>query len=385
MDRNFTLKDGLEPVTENEVRGIPETTTEETTTASTDTEEKKEETSKEETPKDEKTSEDTKSEKETEDSESKEDKEETTKDDTTHTEESEKGSEDDEESSLQDETQEVEEVEESFTTFSEWEEGYNSSLEEGQPTIADMMAIKYENIEAMDETTLIIQAMLVEDEGMPDSEIDAAMEEFEPLFWSDDQREQELEDGNITERDLRVLDAKFSKLKRSSINTLKDIQNSVSLDSINMFTNNAETQDNTVQQEQLDALVNAVNDHMSTYDNETLKVTDKDGKEIFAMDYEISKDSKGQVSQLAGNPQGISERWINEDGTMNMGKYVSDLVWLNNRNEILRATINQAKSEGGSDVAKDISEIDHSTKKSTTSGETDAFKSPHDNLREMNS
>lgn len=374
-EQEFTHKDGAEPFDMEALRSTPEAAKEETPA------EVKEEPKVEETPQAEKPKEDNDS-KESESKEEVKAESEETKDTTEQDKPQEEAPTKEEAPVAEDRSlNKEEEVEETFTTFSEWEKEFDSKKEEGDLTFQEMVQIKYEDIDSLDETDIIMKAALVEDPDMSDAELDTMMDEFEPLFWSTEERDKAIEDGDISERELKVMNSKFEKLKRTSVRALKEIQNSINLGDIQMYQNKSGSKDNTVTEDQTKAVKLAVDDHLATYDKETFEIKDKDGNQLMKMDYEITPDLKGQVSQLASDPNSVYSRWINEDGSMNMNKYMQDMTWLVGREGIMKAAYDQANSNGGESVAKDISNIDHDSKRtSVQKGDGDTHTSPHENL-----
>lgn len=311
----------------------------------------------------------------TEESESETKAEDTTKEETT----SETAVEDKTEETKEESSLDTEQELETFTSFGEWEDSYNSGLDEGEPTFSELMAIKYENLDAKDETDIIVEAMLVKDSETTDQEIDATLAEFEPLFWTDEERENALEDGEIKQRELDSLNARFEKLKRTSLNELKNIQNAIDLSDIPMY-RQQQQQDNTADtEEQVKLVTQAVDNYLSNYNNETFKVVDEKGNDLFEIDFKVSNTLKGQLRNIASDPNNVYGRWINEDGTMDMNSYMRDMTYLEGRNEILKSVHNQAKSEGGAEVAKDISNITHEKTDSASTGAKNQIPSMHDN------
>lgn len=206
------------------------------------------------------------------------------------------------------------------------------------------------------ETDTIAQAMILEDPGTTDSEIDAVLLEFSPLFLTKEERDAAIADGKFTREDVIKLDAKFSKLLRESENKLISDQEKIDLDGIGLKLKINQTQNQNkgeitpeqqeaVKQEVLTALKDA---------NDTFKIVDKDGKEIASVPYTFEE---ADVSKAAEAAMQSFKRWMNPDGTVNWNLLGREMNYLVNREKIHSIIYQQALSSGAEKQVKDINNI----------------------------
>jgi hypothetical protein len=261
---------------------------------------------------------------------------------------------------------------------------YNSNIEEGDATFQELIAMKYEDIDSLDPIDLLERAMIFDTEDISDEELDVAIEEYDPLFESKEEQQRMIEDGEMTERGFKILEAKFNRETRDAKAKLKQFQDGIDLKEIAI---NGLAQPKTAPEatgltdEQVAEVKTTMTESFKDYNNETLKVVSEKGETLMELDYGVNEQAKAEAIELASNPNGIFARWMNEDGTLNDRKYLSDIVRLQNMEGIIKATYDQAASSKTEEMVRETNNISETTKRSSKTGE--AAKTAHDFLADI--
>jgi hypothetical protein len=259
-------------------------------------------------------------------------------------------------------------------------EDYDNDIEEGQPTLSEIISMKYRDLDSLDPIDIIEEGMILEDVDITDNELDIKTKKYEVLFKSEEKIKEMIEFEEITEREIKELQADYDSNLRKYKGILKNHQDDISLSELVINTKPASEQPVAKEftPEELKSRQEAIADTLKEYNNETLKVVSKDGDTLIDFDYEIGDEAKAQAIELAADPQGFYKRWINEDGSFSQEKYMSDIVRIQNFDSMLKAIHDQSSS---STTEKVIKETNNITDAKRTSGGKDAGQlTAHDHL-----
>lgn len=278
-----------------------------------------------------------------------------------------------EESSLHDETD--------YYTFQNLVDEYNEQLGEDQAPLHELMEFKYRDLENMDPRDLIEDGMIFETPDITDNELDVLLDKFEPLFLTEQEQDDMIEDGDLSRNQLNALQAEFDRTARKYRRILEDHQDSIDFNEIIINQQQAvqEQQASTgLTEEKIAEYKDTLTDLLNDYDGETLKVVSEEGESLLEFKFGVGADAKADAINTAANPQNVYNRWMNEDGTIDHQKYISDQIKLDNFEKILKSVYDQAIAKGTDDNIKNMNNItDAKTQRSSTGAKT---PTAHDHL-----
>jgi hypothetical protein len=262
-------------------------------------------------------------------------------------------------------------------------EDYNSNIKDGDARFEEIIARATRDIDALDPIDIIEEGMILASRGdITDNELDVEIEQYDKLFLSDAEKQEMIEDGEMTEREFQVLQAKFDRAVRENRDILKKDKESIDLKGLILETGSqpqaSQQQPQEVSEEQMKAIKESFEEALSNYNNETLKVVDKEGSEIASYSYAIDDEAKQKALDVLTNPQGIFSMWVKEDGSFNQEKYISDVNFLLNRAGMLKTIYDQSAAAKTEEIVKDKNNIVDPARK--PSGEGEQVRSLHDAL-----
>jgi len=272
--------------------------------------------------------------------------------------------------------------EDDYSVFHLMEE-YNSNVGEGEATFEEMIEIATRDIDKLDPMDIIEEGMLAATNGdITDTELDVELEKYDPLFLSDAEKQQLIEDEEMTENDFRILQAQFDRAVRENKAILEKEKSSVDLKSL-LIKRPVQQPASEEKKETSEADMKAVRDSfektLENYNHETLKVVDGKGEEIMSVDYALDQEAKTQALDLLANPQGLFKLWAKEDGSFDTDKYISDAMFLLNKSGMLKTIHDQAQAARTEEMVTERDNITDTQRK--PSGEGNKILSMHDAAR----
>ena len=248
---------------------------------------------------------------------------------------------------------------------------YDDGLEEGEATFHELVQRKYRNLDELNPMDIIMEGMIYEDHEVSDAEIDLRIDKYDVLFLPEDKLQEKIDDGDITERQVKVLEAEMAADIRKYKRVLQNDQDSIDLEKIAFELPSRQDggDQEKLNEETLKGIKDSFTDFLNDYDSETLKVVSKDGETIHEFNYELDQTTKDAVINAASNPQGIFSRWVSEDGQFNQQLFVSDFIKLQNWDKISKSLYDQGASSSTEEILKDTNNITD-VKRTTSSGGT---------------
>lgn len=269
-------------------------------------------------------------------------------------------------------------------TFQDIVDDYDKSREEGDASIYELMLIKSEDLNSLSPTDLIEKALIYSTNDITDEELDVAIEEYDVLFASKEEKEQMIEDGEMSDRGFKVLEAKYNREAREAKTLLKKHQDSINLSDIiinNTANKSGEPKQTGMTDEQKSEVKADMTDSFKDYNKETLKVVSEKGDVLMEFDFDVNSEAKTEAIEHASDPNGLYGRWLKEDGTINYQSYLTDIVKLNNFDKMMKATYDQATSNNTEKIIKDTNNISETKTQTSKTGEDS--KTAHDFLLNM--
>lgn len=199
--------------------------------------------------------------------------------------------------------------------------------------------------------------MRMKDPGTTQAEVDAFLLKFEPLWMDKEAQDKAVEEGNLTRAQLITLEAEFNKTLRTAQNELTEDQQKIDLSKVTIKqkkstepkTNNAEPS-----AEVLEQFKKTVEDFSKTFNEDVFQVKDKDGKVVDEVKFTLTPEQHQLNLETAQNAY---KRWVNEDGSLNVKKFYSELHFLNNREKMYSDVYKRGMDKGAETQVKDISNI----------------------------
>ena len=232
----------------------------------------------------------------------------------------------------------------------------------------DIDDVDYDDMAENDEVGLITEWMYLENENINDKIIDAELSKFDPLFVSDEERQEMIDNDEITERELDKLDAEFERMKLKALSDMKSMQDSLpNIDDIEFGTGQAATADQP-NKEYIEQLTNKVRDNIGKYDKETFEIKDANGEVVGRINYELNQDDKSAVEGSMVN--GLMSRYVDDSGNVDFGKWQQDMLVVNNLDKILNLAWQEASAKAERGTVDKINNKDLSLGSEPTGNET---------------
>lgn len=247
----------------------------------------------------------------------------------------------------------IKEVLEALNEFSEEEYGltYQDALE--------FQSMDFDDPDVIAESDVISLYMEMNEDGITDAEINAHLRKYKDLFLTDAEIQAKIEEDPSFEDRLEDLNADFEKELRTARNFLKEKQALINFDDVSYelqgsTKNNAPQPERDVAKEQ-QAIKDALNEHYKSFEKDVISIKDKDGNELLTMDY--TPDSDG-ISRAVEAAAGLSSRWLDADGNINVKKWASDMLLLENKEQMFKALYDRATALAKESAVKDINNIE---------------------------
>lgn len=204
------------------------------------------------------------------------------------------------------------------------------------------------------EMETIIEWLKYEDPEMEDVEIEVLEQKFAVLFQSDEEIEQLIEGGKLTEAELKGLHAEFARTLRTAERGLKEAQDKINLDDFKIERKTPKKDDDVQSAAQREQLKQAISNQFNQGVKDKFSIV-KDGKEVAAVEYQPSAEAIQKAVELGQN---LHSRWINTDGTFNSEQYAKDLSYLVDRERINALIYNQGVNAGAEAEIKKLNNIE---------------------------
>jgi hypothetical protein len=229
--------------------------------------------------------------------------------------------------------------------------------------VQEYLSVDYTNHDidngGIGEWDTVVQAMLLDDPGMTNEEVEGKMYKYNVLF-------DEAAYDNLSEAEQITLNAEFAAELRKAEQKLTEDQRSIDVDSLVLKykKNTSETQQTNVvdKADAQKALSEILTKQMATTMEKVFSITDADGKEIASVKFTPNDADRTRAVE---NGKLGHERWMNQDGSLNEVKYAEEMFFLENRDRILAAVYGSAKAVGAEAQIKDINNIDFSENRNT--------------------
>jgi hypothetical protein len=155
-----------------------------------------------------------------------------------------------------------------------------------------------------------------------------------------------LDEDEYTDKEVKL--SKI-KLKQKSLEAKKELMKFQSDNAIPKTAKDAEAERLALEENQANWR-SKVNEGLKDFQEVSFDLNDKGDKYTFA----VNEDSMNYVKSTASNLSDFWKRYVNEDGSENIGKIAREMAILENVNSIVRSAYAQGKSGGKEDVINDI-------------------------------
>ena len=233
--------------------------------------------------------------------------------------------------------------------------------------IKEILNTNYDD-ENFDERVLVEDYLINSQEGITDKEISTKLKKYDVLFKTDEEIDDLLSEGKITNERFDELEGEWLQILREGKNYLKNTQGRAQKMLDEFEVEQIENSNNTDAKAQKD-LLDRANSFSPTFSKETLEIKDKDGNVIDSIEFSTDDSSKQLVTDVLSDPSLIYSLWT-EDGILNVDKMFRDVYELKNRTHMRKAIYDQAYSKGAASIAKDQSNIDFDPVRKSTGTET---------------
>lgn len=210
---------------------------------------------------------------------------------------------------------------------------------------SDLVSLKSINYDSMSDFDLLAEYEEFKDPEITQEEIDAELEQFSILTKSQEEIKNMIEDGDITEKEYKMINAQFSKRVRQAKGELKSFQDELSLDDIKLTNiNNTVEKPREITQEEVMAQKESMRNDLKSFGKLRINLGDKDARQDF--DFDVTESDKTNLIDTVSNPNWIVDRWTENDGSINRTKAYRDAYVLSNFNKMIKAAYNEGVVRG---------------------------------------
>lgn len=235
----------------------------------------------------------------------------------------------------------------------EFKESYGLSMNEAEQILSQ----DYDS-EDFDERDLVEDYFI--SKGLTEREITLNMKKFSTLFKPQEEINQMLEDGNITEDQFDLLEAEWLRLMREGKEYLVNVQ-----DKIREFKDEFEVvhaQDTNDEAHKI--LLDNANRFTPNYSKETLEILEN-GKVIDSVEFNTDEATKNLTSDVLKDPSNVYSLWM-ENGKLNVEKMYRSIYKMVNEKAMNKAIYDQAFAKGQANAVKDQNNIDFNPHRQST-------------------
>lgn len=262
----------------------------------------------------------------------------------------------------------VEEETSEPVTFKELYDGFQEELKDKGVSYKDFLYITETDFDSDDvaEGEIISLAMQLEDPGVTEKEIDVLLDKYSVLFEDKEKIEEMLDNEEISQRELDILDAEFSRelrRARATISTKKEELSSLWDLEVGLSGQQSQ-QGGGVSEADRAAITELVKDSLSKNSKEVLSIKGKNGEEMAKVEIETSDEDMSRVIDRVSSDNSVYSRWVDESGQFDADKYSRDVFVLENLDKILAKTYTDGIAKGGKETVENIDNVDYTSKDS---------------------
>ena len=197
----------------------------------------------------------------------------------------------------------------------------------------------------MNEFDVLAEYEEFRDPEVTDIEIQSALREFEVLGKTKEQQQEMIDDGEITARDLELLQVKYNKQVRIARKELSEHRDSLGFENIKLGLNQAKAEVKaSPTAEDIQATKKLINDDLKSLQTLRMNLGSKDAPQN--LDFKPTDDERSLLADTISNPNWLGDRWNNEDGSFNKNLAYRDAYVLMNLSKMLKAAHNEGLVRG---------------------------------------
>ena len=238
----------------------------------------------------------------------------------------------------------------------------NEFKEENGISLIDAQKIVAVDYDAVDERILMRDFLLASEPGITEKEINVRLRKYDLLYKTNEEIDDMIANGSITEDQFDELDAEWEGSLRKGKQYLKGTQDDLK-ERINKFEVESDD-DNDNSDEDTKQLMEISSKFLPTYINETIKILGAEGKEVDTVNFVPDEAGKKLVSEIFSDPSNVYKMWMDNEGNIDVRQMAKDIYNLKNKDKINKAIYDQGVSKGAMNVVKDQNNIDFNPNRS---------------------
>jgi len=233
-------------------------------------------------------------------------------------------------------------------------------------SFSEVMAWKNTDYNSMDEWAVLSEYEEMKDPDVTDLEIKAELEEFSLLKKSQEEINEMIEDGDLTQREYDSLQAKFTRRVRNARHELSEFRDNLGFDDFQV--NGYQQQEKQYQptEEEIAAQVKQMEQELNSLTKLRMNVGGKDSPSN--LDFNVTQDERANMLNTLSDQNWLVNRWANEDGSINKNKAYRDTYILMNFNKMIKAAYSEGMAKGSKETVVNEDNITLGKGKAQASG-----------------
>jgi len=232
----------------------------------------------------------------------------------------------------------------------------NEFKEENGISLIDAQKIVAVDYEAVDERILMRDFLLASEQGITEKEINVRLRKYDLLYKTNEEIDDMISNGSITEDQFDELDAEWEGSLRKGKQYLRSTQDNLSRIITEFEVESDDDNDNS--DEDTKEFMEISGKFLPTYINETIKILGSEGKEVDTVNFVPDEAGKRLVSEIFSDPSNVYKMWMDNEGNIDVRQMAKDIYNLRNKDKINKAIYDQGVSKGAMNVVKDQNNID---------------------------
>jgi len=247
-----------------------------------------------------------------------------------------------------------------------FEQFENQAQEKYGLSFNEIVSWKNTDYNSMNEWDILTEYEQMNDPEISDSEIENELYEFEILKKSEAEIAEMIEDGDISERELKGIQSKFSRKVRSARQELSEFRDSLGFDDFKVSAQQQEVYKPT--QEDIDASIKQMEQELNSLTKLRMNLGGKDSP--VNLDFNVSNEERATMLDTLKNPNWLANRWANEDGSINKNKAYRDSYILMNHSKMIKSAYSEGLARGAKQTVVNEDNITLGNGKTQSSGES---------------
>lgn len=228
----------------------------------------------------------------------------------------------------------------------------------------EVISWKNTDYTSMNEWDVLTEYEQMRDPDVTDSEIENELYQFDILKKSEAEIAEMIEDGELTDREYKGIQSKFSRKVRAARQELSEFRDNLNFDDFKVSSQRQEVYKPT--QEEIDANMKQMQQELNSLTKLRMNLGGKDSP--VNLDFNVSDEERSNLLNTLSNQNWLVDRWANEDGSINKNKAYRDSYILMNHSKMIKSAYSEGLARGAKQTVVNEDNITLGNGKSQSSG-----------------